>query len=62
MNLGDEAGGRDKRRAFAVPYVDYNIINDAGVEALARALPQMAHLTTLNLSSTTYPALCGLIA
>ncbi len=34
----------------------------AGVEALARALPQMAQLTTLNLSGTTSPALCALIA
>ncbi len=39
-----------------------NKIGDAGVEALARALPQMAQLTTLNLSSTASPALCGLIA
>ncbi len=39
-----------------------NGIGAAGVEALARALPQMAHLTTLDLSSTTSRALCGLIA
>ncbi len=32
------------------------------MEALARALPQMAQLTTLDLSSTTSAALCGLIA
>jgi hypothetical protein len=30
------------------------------VEALARALPQMAHLTTLELRGTTSPALCAL--
>ena len=30
------------------------------MEALARALPQMAHLTTLDLSGTTSPALCAL--
>ena len=29
---------------------------------LARALPQMAQLTTLDLGGTTSPALCGLIA
>ncbi len=32
------------------------------MEALARALPQMAQLTTLDLSSTTSPALCALIS
>jgi hypothetical protein len=32
------------------------------VEALARALPQMAQLTTLDLGSTTSPALCALIS
>ena len=37
-----------------------NRIGDTGVEALARALPQMAYLTTLDLSRTTSPALCGL--
>ncbi len=36
------------------------MMGEAGVEALARALPQMAHLTTLDLSSTTSPALCAL--
>ncbi len=30
------------------------------MEVLARALPQMAHLTTLDLGSTTSPALCAL--
>jgi hypothetical protein len=34
----------------------------ADVLLLARALPQMAQLTTLNLSGTNSPALCGLIA
>ncbi len=29
------------------------------MEALARALPQMAQLTTLDLGSTTSPALCA---
>ena len=37
-----------------------NEIGDAGAEALARALPQMAQLTTLDLSRTTSPALCAL--
>jgi hypothetical protein len=35
-------------------------MGDEGVEALARALPQMAHLTTLDLRGTTSPALCAL--
>ena len=34
----------------------------ADVVLLARALPQMAHLTTLDLGGTTSPALYGLIA
>ena len=33
----------------------------ADVVLLARALPQMAQLTTLDLGCTTSPALCGLI-
>ena len=32
----------------------------ADIVLLARALPQMAHLTTLDLSGTTSPALCAL--
>jgi hypothetical protein len=39
-----------------------NKIGDAGAEMLARALPQMAHLTTLDLGGTTSAALCVLIA
>ena len=39
-----------------------NSIGDAGVEVLARALPQMAQLTTLDLGGTISPALCALIA
>jgi hypothetical protein len=38
-----------------------NKIGDASAFALARALPQMAQLTTLDLSGTTSPALCALI-
>ena len=49
---------RRERRARLAGYT----IGDAGVEALARALPQMAQLTTLDLGGTNSPALCGLIA
>ena len=54
------ANGAEGRKWYA--RLAGNWIKDAGVEALARALPQMAQLTTLDLSSTTSPALCALIA
>jgi hypothetical protein len=56
MWAANGAEGRERRARLAA-----NWFGDAGMEALARALPQMAQLTTLNLSCTTSPALCGLI-
>ncbi len=55
MWAANGAEGRERRARLAE-----NKMGDAGVEALARALPQMAQLTTLDLSSTTSPALCAL--
>jgi hypothetical protein len=57
MWAANGAEGRERRARLAG-----NQIGDAGVEVLARALPQMAQLTTLDLSGTTSAALCALIA
>ncbi len=57
MWAANGAEGRERRALLAE-----NAIGDVGVEALAQALPQMAQLTTLDLSSTTSPAICTLIA
>ena len=52
------AEGRERRARLAGTWT-----GDAGVavEALARALPQMAQLTMLDVNSTTSPTHCGLI-
>jgi hypothetical protein len=59
MWAANGAEGRERRARLAGTWKAR--LGDAGMEALARALPQMAQLTTLELSGTTSPALCALI-